>query len=149
MTAIMSGRVLFAATLLFGAVVLLVMAWSLGRIAALVPLAVLVPTIGALGVQVAFELRDGRDPAPAASEVGRGRREAVIVAWTGGLLGLVYAVGFVTAFPLFTLLYLRIRAHESWPVSIAMAVAMWGVVAIVFERLLQAAVYEGRLWACL
>lgn len=33
MTAIMSGRVLFAATLLFGAVVLLVMAWSLGRIA--------------------------------------------------------------------------------------------------------------------
>ncbi len=62
------------------------------------------------------------------------------------MVSLVYFLGFLIAIPLYMLLYLRGRSGEGWPLSLAMAGAMWSLPYGLFHLVLRTHLYEGLLW---
>lgn len=73
------------------------------------------------------------------------RRTLVTFGWLGVFFLLIVAFGFLTAVPLFVLLYLRIQACERWPLSLALTALAWGFVDGLFVQLLHLPFPEG--WA--
>ena len=57
--------------------------------------------------------------------------------WMLGFLGMIVALGFPIAVPLFVLLYLKLQGRERWPLSIAIALGVWGVFYGLFDFLLH------------
>lgn len=163
-----NNRQLFTLALLGFAAVILYATAGLSEVGRLVPLAVLVPTLVLLLVQLCLDVAPGfvqkhslleqKDvfgieqmrPTPAeeatSSAASRGRRKLSVFAWVAMIPALVYLLGPLIALPLFLLLYLKVRSKEGWAVSIGMAVAMFGFLYGAFVAVLNLRLHEGWLW---
>lgn len=159
--------------LLFAFVALLLyLTLELGRVARFVPLNVVILTMGLLLLQLLLDLlprltrRYGRleqikphrsewvrekirtsftaDPVVPAEEPQA--TQLSIFVWLLMMVSLVYFLGFLIAIPLYMLLYLRGRSGEGWPLSLAMAGAMWSLPYGLFHLVLRTHLYEGLLW---
>lgn len=112
----------------------------------LMPRVAAIPLLALLLVQLGLTLRAGvvargrvepvlPDVPPAILR----RRLASILAWLAGIAALIWSVGFAVGGPAATLAYLRLAAHERWPMSLAITggtlaffVLMIGALAIPF-----------------
>jgi hypothetical protein len=68
------------------------------------------------------------------SDTHQTRDTVVIMAWSGGFLGAILALGYVYGVPLFFLAYFGSR--RSWKLAIVSAVVMWALARFVFIGLL-------------
>ena len=148
-----TASVLFTSSLWLCAAVLLALTMRLGPVSARVPLWVVVLTLALLSFLLAREF------VPRLSQrrselTERWRAEEWARVWTA--LGWILLVlvstalfGFLIGAPLFTALYLRFRARESWRGSLTFAAAVWAVCFGVFATLLGARLYGGLVWSWL
>jgi hypothetical protein len=113
--------------------------------AKLFPLVIGIPVFGLATAEVLWSLfgTTSRDRAmdfqlsghlPARVMLARTLRAA---GWMVGFFGAIVLLGFPIAVPLFVLLYLRLQGHESWGLSVAITVAVWGFFYGLFDRLLH------------
>jgi len=154
---------------------LLYLTLELGRVARLVPLSVVIPTLGLLLLQLlldlvprltrrcdSFELtrlyrtewvrekvRTSFTSNPEVPPKESQTTELSMFAWLMMMLVLVCLLGFLIAVPLYTLLYLRGRSGEGWTLSLSVAGAMWSLPYAVFHLALNTRLYEGQLWGWL
>ena len=133
-----AGGVLALVLLFFGSTL------GLGALARAVPLFVVVPTLLLVGSQVAVETRAYRrlvapDRPPSERRVGRP------ALWLVGVVTGIYLVGLLITVPLYVLLYLRVRAKESWGVSGASALGLGAAVYALVVYGLGTALPEGVL----
>jgi hypothetical protein len=165
----LTRRACFSSLLLGFAAVILSLSLGLGRVARLVPLAVVVPTLLLLLFQLLMDLLPGlaeiysrlerKDlfgvqefrqitgkPGEESEDSGlRGRRERRVFLWLFALPGLIYLLGLLLAIPLFTLFYLK-GGSEKWLTAMAIALA---ICCLIFALSLidsGARLYEGLLW---
>ena len=137
----------------------------------MVPLAVLVPTLALLTCELVLDLapdfvrrhssiehkdvfgiervRARVQKEDTNSEGSRRRKELDVIAWLLLMLVVIYVFGLLAALPLFSFLYLKVRAKESWVLSMCVAGAMLGFLYGVFVAALNIPMYDGRLWSWL
>lgn len=163
-----------AFTLLLFAFVILItsLTLGLGRVARLVPLAVAVPTLVALALQLLLDLSprlaqtyrrlEKRDLFSVETLRAKSQARAVVeeteekaqrdgserqtFLWLLLLLPLVHLFGFLMALSLYVFLYFRGRADAGWLLSAAAAAGMGGLLYSVFILALGIHLYEGLLW---
>ena len=150
--------------------VLFFLTLQLGHVASLVPIKVVIPTLALLIFQFVLDLVPGlaekfsryeklqffrseqlekesriysSDSKP---EESRGVRERRALIWFLLLFLFILFFGVITAVPLYTFLYIRRRAKESWLFSIGMAAGMGVLIQGVFVIILRARLYEGMIW---
>jgi hypothetical protein len=164
-----SRRASFTFLLLAFAGVILYMTFGLGRVARMVPLVVVVPTILLLVLQLMMDLlpglaqtygrlenkdlfgvqglREKISEAVEAEEDGarQSHKERRAFLWLLTMLALVYLLGLLIALPLYTLLYLK-SGSEKWLTAIVMAAAIFGLIYGVSTINSGAPLYEGLLW---
>ena len=75
----------------------------------------------------------------------KGRKEITMLAWLFLLPMLIVGFGELIAMPVFTFVYLGVRARKSWLVSAAIAAVMACVTYLVIRVLLSVPPYEGRI----
>lgn len=145
------ASILFSSGLWLSVGVLLALTRSLGPVSGWVPLRVIMLTLALLSFQLAREVVPGLSKR--LSEVERNGRADDEWArlwnalwWILALLVSIALLGFLTGAPLFTALYLKFRAKESWRTSLGVAAAVSAVCFGVFATLLGARLYEGLLW---
>ena len=159
----------FALTLLGFLGGILYLTISLNRVARLVPLAVVVPAIVFVSIEVLLELAPGlakRNRFLEQKDVFRveqfrgsvhaetsskiqarsAGREASVFAWVGAIPALIYIFGFLMAVPLFLFLYLRWRSKEGWLLSITTAATSVALLYFLFIEMMRVPLYEGRFW---
>lgn len=167
-----NSRVKTGFTLLLLAFVttLFVLTLDLGRVAHLVPLKVVIPTLVFLVVQLVLELSPGLarkfnkfekirfvkseqlqekkriSSTVSVTENSRAKRELRMFAWILSLVVFIYFFGLLIAIPMFMLFYLRWRSGERWLFSILMTAGMWGLLYGVIVIALRTHFYEGLLW---
>ncbi len=74
------------------------------------------------------------------------RQEVIAAVWVlAAFLGMA-AVGIIIAAPLFCLLFVRLQAGRSWPVSLAVAMIVLAFEATIFEWVLDYELYRGLLF---
>lgn len=139
--------------------------------ARLVPLAIVVPTVLLLALQLLLELSPGwrrrlaflERPGVIGEQAAHERAhlpravsaapvqasEFGVLAWVLAPLPLVALLGFALALPLYTLAYVRGRAARAWPVALAVAALVGGVALGIFELALGVPLWEGILWTWL
>lgn len=66
--------------------------------------------------------------------------------WVFVLALLIYLFGFLIAMPVFILAYMKCHGGGSWLESIITAITASGVIYVVFVLLLEADLYEGKLF---
>jgi hypothetical protein len=66
-----------------------------------------------------------------------GRRTVTAIGWMLGFFAAIVLLGFPIAVPLFMVLYLKMQGRESWALTIAMTLAVWGVFYGLFVYLLH------------
>ena len=168
-----SEKTLFTLIIMAFVSLLFYLTANLSPVARLVPLTVLIPTLGLLTLQLVLDLvpglegiyrrfekvdlfgleqirervptQDQAEPVQGIDEGSRRHRELSLLLWILLLLILIYLFGFLIAPPAFTFLYLRWRSGESWKLSIAMAVGIGGLLYGVFILALRVRLYEGYL----
>ena len=141
----------------------------LNPVARMVPLAVAVPAILLVSLELLLELAPGlakryrfleqkdvfgveplRESIAAVPnselKAKRAGRELSVFAWVSSIPVLTYIFGFLIGVPLFLFLYLRWRSESSWRFSITSAGASIALLYFLFIELLRAPLYEGRLW---
>lgn len=162
-------RACFTLLLLAFAGVILSMTFGLGRIARMVPLAVVVPTLLLLALQLMMDLLPGlaqtygrlenkdlfgvqglREKINEAVETAKdgapqGDKESRAFLWLLTMLALVYLLGLLIALPLYTLLYLK-SGSEKWLTAIVIASAIFCLIYGVSILNSGAPLYEGLLW---
>ena len=159
----------FALTLLGVLGVILYLTLSLNPVARVVPLAVVVPAIALVSIEILLELAPGlakryrflerkdvfgveqlrgnvRTESDSAIQARSAGREASVFAWIGSIPALIYIFGFLMAVPLFLFLYLRGRSKERWLLSITTAAASTALLYFLFIEMLRVPLYEGRFW---
>jgi hypothetical protein len=129
-----SGAAVFSAALAAAAAYAVFTALRWPPKAALFPLVMGIPLLVLALVQLVIELRE---PQRAEGPPGTARTALAILAWMAGFIALVLLIGFPLAVPLLIFAYLRIAGRESWLLSIALAVAAWGIFHLLFEKLLH------------
>ena len=163
----------FTFFLLLFVTALFILTIDLGRVAALVPIKVVIPTLGLLIFQFVLDLVPGLAEkfsrfdklrfvrseqlekesrtysSESKPEESRGIREKRAFIWFLLLFLFILFFGVMTAVPLFTFLYIRRRAEEGWLFSIGMAAGMGVLIQGVFVILLRTRLYEGLLWTWL
>lgn len=164
-----NDRQFFTLALFAFAAMMLVATAGLSEVGRLVPLAVLVPTLVLLLIQLCLDLAPGFEQKhslldkkdvfgiermrlkaaeeAANSEVSRGRRELSVFAWVTLIAGLMYLFGSLIGLPLFLLLYLKVRSGEGWALSIGVSGVMFVFLYGVFVAVLNARLHEGWLWS--
>jgi hypothetical protein len=144
------GRLSFTLVLLAFALLILVLTLMLGPTARLVPLRIAMPTVGLLVFQA---LRDVRREATADATETQARpddtSELAVLLWVLALPALVYLGGLVIAAPIYAFVYLRWRSRLSNVRAAGVAIVAWGLAYGVFELLMVAGAYEGRVWVWL
>jgi hypothetical protein len=129
-------------------------AWSWPAKAALFPLVIGIPLAILAVVEVAWALlgtpEAKSEPMDFQMTVDphTARRTALAASWMLGFFAAIVLLGFPLAVPLFVLAYLRSR-RESWRLSLAMTLAVWGVFYGLFDRLLHLPFPAGWLLAFL
>jgi hypothetical protein len=150
---------------------LLFLTIDMGRVAALVPIRVVIPTFILLLIQFVLDLVPGlgdrfsqyekvhfprseelqkaarvQPPGSSGAQDPLRTREYRAFTWVLGLLSMVYLFGVLVSVPLFTFLYLMQRARENWRVSIGMSAGLLCLLWGVFVWLLRAQLYKGAVW---
>jgi hypothetical protein len=136
------------------------------------PLAVAVPTLALLALEIAGQIsgaRAGRrlrnlgipgiasyvvggrtkdEAAPPANGAGR-RLELAMLGWACVLLASTCALGMAAGLPAFVYLYLRLQSGKPRRVAAGVAAGLWGVLYVVFVLALRIELFEGYLipWA--
>ena len=159
---------IFTILLITLGVVIFFLTFDCGRVARLIPEKVIIPTMALLMLQLvqdfipALEKRWGafeklrwpeaeklRDRARTRSEKSLDapqiRRQGPVLLWILSLPVLIYAVGFLVAVPIYTFVYLRLRAKKTW-LAVAMAAGCWGFLYGLFVLALRAPLYAGKIW---
>jgi hypothetical protein len=167
-------EVTFTSILLLLVVWFLVETLRLGRIARMVPLAVVLPTLVLVVAQLIRDFVPARMREAAAaplygiqwlrivvtttlfSRVTRARDAgpplasvAVMLAWLGAMLALIYLVGLIAAIPLFTLAYLRWHARERWRTALTVAAGVTAIPFALQHFRIEAGLADGMLWSWL
>jgi hypothetical protein len=154
------------------AAVIFCLTFGLGRVARMVPFAVVVPTLLLLLFQLLMDLlprlaqkysqlekkdlfsveglrKQVRNPAEDAKvEPTERNREGKAFLWLLAMFGLIYLLGAFIAIPFYTLLYLK-RHSEKWLTSIAVTLGICGLVYAMSVFDSGAWLYEGLLWKLL
>ena len=169
-----SEKALFTLVLLAFSGIMCYLSLDLSRVARLVPLRVVIPTLGLLVFQLLVDLipqlaqKYGRFekmdifgvepfrrkvrfqaraiPSEAAEEEPQGRRELSMFLWVLAMLAFIYFFGLLVAIPFYTFLYLKGHAGESWLLSLSLSAVIWGLLYGVFVFILQVSLYKGQLW---
>jgi hypothetical protein len=167
----LNEKVWFTFVLFVFAAVMFFMTLRLGRVARFVPLAVAIPTLALLGFQLLVEAipelarRFGivekkdifgveplREKSVAqtqadltAAREARNKRELSAFLWLSLMLLLIYLLGFLFALPIFSTVYLKKRAAESWLLSLTVGLTMCLSLYGIFVLLLKVELYEGLL----
>jgi hypothetical protein len=164
------GRTKFTLILFAFVTYVLYLTLDLGSVARMVPLQVAIPTLAVITIQLVLDLvpvlaqkfspfekirfagteaLQNKTLADGPGSVTRtllSRRELCAFFWIFLMLLYIYVFGILLAVPLYTFLYLTIRAKERWLLSIVMAATLSGLVYGVFVLLLDASLYRGHLW---
>lgn len=163
------GSAVFTFALFGFLATILYLTLPLNPVARMVPLVVAIAALALVSLQILLEVAPGlakryrfleqkdvfgierfreRDKPDSDSEVQAklGGRELEIFAWMASIPVLIYIAGFLTAVPLFLVLYLKRRSGESWLLSITVAAASLALLYFLFIELLRTPLYEGRLW---
>jgi len=119
-------------------------AFGLSRVSGGIPRIVLAATCLLLVLQFLLDLRRA-DPRPAEDLSGRGARERAAVAWILALLFGSWLAGVVAGSSLFCLAWMRWHARERWPLALGLAVAVGGLLWLVFGRLPGPGLYPGLI----
>ena len=100
-----------------------------------------------LGVDLRAARRSGRAQPQAGVEdsdpPGTLRREAAMWGFFLGLVAGILLLGFLVAVPLFILLFLRIWARASWPLTLGLVGAACVLLYLVFVQGLNVALHQG------
>ena len=155
-------RLIVTAILLVLVALVVVTSAGLSPVARWMPLAVALPTLALLGLElVADAARAGgvarltlvntRGLSRLVEGAGRRRREATVGAsrrserqamiWLAIAIVSVLTLGMLAGLPLFLLLYLRLRARERWTLAIGLAGGLLLVMYAGLDRLLRIALY--------
>lgn len=142
------ARVCLSALFLALALILFADSMTLGPTARLVPMAVAIPAIVLLALQLFFDLfprwsktvdhylrlrLHGVDRLKAESGLSKSRSKqglASVLAWFAAAPALIYLLGFMPATPVYTIAFLRFYAQQRWAKSIAIGVAISAVVTL-------------------
>ena len=73
-------------------------------------------------------------------------RSFEIWAWLVGFLIAILTIGMMVSIPLFSFLYLKVHAHERWPVSLIIPLLVGSFMYGLFEMVLHTPWIEGWLW---
>ncbi len=76
-------------------------------------------------------------------------REAAMIGWMLGALAAIFLLGLLPAVPLFIAAYMRFWGRQPWVPAALSGLAVLGFVVLVFEVLLDYALYRGWLWEVL
>lgn len=164
-----SQRALFTLWLFAFAAVILYFTCGLGRVARMVPFAVVMPTLLLLSFQLLMDMLPGlaktysrweqkdlfqvealREKVSQQAEDGEAEmqqhnRERQAFFWLLAMLALIYFLGFLVALPLYTLLYLQ-RRSEGWLRSVVIALGIACLVYGVSILNLGTSLYGGVIW---
>jgi len=168
----LSERVLFTLTMCLFSVLILSLSADLGRVARMVPLAVAIPTLLLLILQLCMDLMPGLaeglqrwekadlfkvEPLRAASSgwiaidekdatVPLPRRERIALLWLAALGGLVYLLGLLPGLPCYILLYWKNRLKAGWLPSAAAAAGILILLYLLLVQVLDFPLYHGLCW---
>jgi Tripartite tricarboxylate transporter TctB family len=129
-----SGAAVFSAGLAAAAAYAVFTALRWPPKAALFPLVMGIPLLVLALAQMVVDLRQPQRPE---GQPGAGLAALAILAWMAGFIAVVLLLGFPLAVPLLIFAYLRVAGRESWPLSIALAAAAWGIFYLLFQKLLH------------
>ena len=137
--------------LLYLAVVLLVVIPSFGfdGQGGLVPLVLGIPTLVFILFCLGRELLSPRAAPDDSVEVAPWDKAAPVVAWLGVFCVLVLLIGFLLTIPIYMVLFLRSFGRLSWPRCTVAAVAVWALVYVSLEFVLQRTLFEGVLFGAI
>jgi hypothetical protein len=162
-------RACFTSLLLASAGVILYKTFGLGRVARMVPLAVVVPTLLLLALQLMMDLLPGlaqtygrlenkdlfgvqglREKTGEPGEAAKDRppqshKEGKALLWLLTMPALIYLLGLLIALPLYTLLYLK-SGSEKWLTAIVIAAVIFGLIYGISTLNAGVRLYEGLLW---
>jgi hypothetical protein len=145
---------------------------GLGRVARLVPIVVVIPTLLLLVIQLMIDLLpqlakkysiierqdvfrveplrekslSGLSDERQEEDVSRRNRELKALLWLLVMFGLIYLLGFLIALPLYVFLYLKQQSGEGWMISITTAAGIFALLYGVFVFAIGTGLYEGHLW---
>ena len=157
------GRIFLSALFLAIAVLLFVLTLSLGPTARLVPVAVVVPTIILLLLQLCFDLfpqfsetvdsylhlrLHGVEKLRAQGSITKSQNNQAlgsVLVWFGAAPLLIYLFGFMLATPLYTIIFLRFHAREGWTTSLAIGTAISAVISLLLVLAVGEPVFDGWL----
>ncbi|MBI2990952.1 MAG: tripartite tricarboxylate transporter permease [Deltaproteobacteria bacterium] len=74
------------------------------------------------------------------------QRTASICGWIIGFFVMIWLLGFSIAFPVTTLLYLKIAGREKWPITIILTLLGWGFFYGLFDYSLHVPFPDGQLF---
>lgn len=174
MTKLRVDKLAFTALLLFGGLLFLLLTLPLGRIAQMVPIRVLVPTIALLVLQLILDWRARRNMLPSGRQDSETRglvqakqgaiepsdrplkilgasgntgREYQILFLLGLLPALIYLVGFIVSAVLFIWFYYRFYFKKSFWISTALSLAATIFFYFLMIMLLGMDIRSGWVWS--
>ncbi|MFC1815534.1 tripartite tricarboxylate transporter TctB family protein [Thermodesulfobacteriota bacterium] len=74
------------------------------------------------------------------------KREIAVIGWLLFLTAATYVLGFLVAIPLFLFLFLKLWAKEGWLLSLGMSSVVFGVVFLIFAKILQIPLHAGIIF---
>jgi len=117
--------------------------FGLSRVSGAIPRVVLSATCLLLLLQLVLDLRSGRSQERADGASEQRSREQVAFSWIVALLLGTWLTGVVAGSALFCLAWMRWHARETWLLAFALAVAVGGLLWLVFGRLPGSGMYAG------
>lgn len=111
--------------------------------AALFPLVVGIPVLLLAAVELYSAVCRRKEAPQTADSMAVRRRTLGIFGWIGAFFLLVIGIGFLAAIPAFIVAYLRLAAHERWPITLVLAGAAWAVIYGFFVKVVHIPLAEG------
>ena len=171
-----SERAIFTSVLLAFCAIILWITLEMGPVARLVPLKVVVVTLALIFFQLLLDTlprlahkiygnglnyptktkqiqRAVENPTLSNNHIGGGRdstlaTELGVFLWILMIPFAIYLFGFLTAAPLYTLFFFKVRSREGWPISLVAAAGLFCLLYGIFDILLNTRLVAGIFWQC-
>ncbi|MDP2645375.1 MAG: tripartite tricarboxylate transporter TctB family protein [Desulfobacterales bacterium] len=141
-------RLLFSTGLLTLLIVIILYSLKYPFGARLFPWVIAIPAALLMLMELAKEIFQPRDAAPAEldpeEKKRRNRAYGSIIAWMVGFLAMIYVLGFLVGIPLFLFLYLKTNGFP-WFRSLRLAAGLILSIYLIFSLLMNMHLYPG-LW---